>query len=258
MVKTRTLLRRLAVNFPKRLARPYHDYVGLMTGKLKEHTNRILLCLDLDETILDAVIDFKPDLVMTHHPLIYGTRHQVFLKDEKKKHLVEKLDALHIPVVSFHTNFDAGVGGMNDALAEALGLIDIAPLQGDTMARGGRLKTPMAIQDFAKHALLSLEVPYGLLLDYGKEIIEKVAIVGGGGSSTWKIAQEEGYDIYLSGDISHHTRRDIVIHQYNYLDLPHEVERIFMKRMESILHHIDPELQIKTVDHEWCPTVVSL
>lgn len=257
MVKTRTLLRKLAGPFPKRLAKPYHDYVGLMTGKLKEEVQKIYVCLDFDDTLLDDVKAFEPDLIITHHPLIYGTRAKVFDRDPKRKDLVEALDALGYPVVSFHTNFDEGQGGMNDALAEALGLLDIAPLENDLMARGGRLSAPMKVKDFAKYALLSLNLPYGLLLDYGKPVIEKVAIVGGGGSSTWKFAQDEGYDIFISGDIPHHARRAIVVHGFNYLDVPHEVEKIFMERMKSILLNIDSTLQIKTVDHEQCPTVIK-
>ena len=77
-MKTNKLLRKLAVNFPKSIKSP-GDYVGLMTGKLKDETNTILLCLDLDNEVYETMIEkgYKPDLILTHHPFIYGTKYAI-------------------------------------------------------------------------------------------------------------------------------------------------------------------------------------
>ena len=53
MIKTRTLLSKLSKKFPKRLARKNHDFVGLMAGKLPDSVQRIYLCLDFDQSILE-------------------------------------------------------------------------------------------------------------------------------------------------------------------------------------------------------------
>ncbi|MCF0117484.1 MAG: Nif3-like dinuclear metal center hexameric protein, partial [Bacilli bacterium] len=84
----------------------------------------------------------------------------------------------------------------------------------------------------------------------GTKEIKKVAIVGGGGSSSWRKAQKEGYDIFLSGDIPHHVRRDIILAKYNYLDLPHEIEKVFMPTMKDLLLKIDSTFDILIIDHE--------
>ena len=55
-MKTNKLLRKLAVNFPKSIKSP-GDYVGLMTGKLKDETNTILLCLDFDNEVYEIMIE---------------------------------------------------------------------------------------------------------------------------------------------------------------------------------------------------------
>jgi len=256
MIKTKTLLAKLAKRFPKRLAAPYHDYVGLMCGKLPETISKVFLCLDMDTSLLELVKSEQPDLIICHHPFIYGTLTRVLKNDQKKKALVEALQALNIPVLSFHTNFDAGSGGMNDALAAALGLQDIHPLVGDTMARAGRLETPMPVEVYAKLVKKQLNVPYGLLIAKGKPMIETVAIIGGGGSSSYSVAQSEGIDLYISGDVPHHIRRGIVLDGYNYLDLPHEIEKIFMPTMREIILNIDPLMEIVTVDHEQLPKVI--
>lgn len=257
MIKTSTLLAKLSKQFPKRLAKKNHDYVGLMAGKLPKSIQRIYLCLDFDQTILDDAIAYKPDLIITHHPLVYGTRSRIFKRDIAKKELVLFLDQMNLPVYSFHTNFDEGQGGMNDALAGKIGLIDIHPLIGDEMGRGGKLENPLEINDFAKLVKDRLNAKYGLLVASGVKTIRSAAIVGGGGSRSWRVAKEEGYDIYISGDAPHYVRRDIILNQYNYLDLPHEIEAIFMDRMKEILLSIDPSLEIKIVNHEVQPEVIK-
>ena len=255
-MNTKSLLKKLAKRFPKRIAKENHDYVGLMTGKLPEEVHKILLLLDCDWEIFPKIKEIKPDLVLTHHPLIYGTRAKVFKYDPTKKELCDALDAINVPVYSTHTNFDSGIGGMNDALAEELGLIDIKAPEKDPMMRGGRLVKPMKVEDFAKFAKEKFNVDYSLLISTGKPVVESVAVVGGAGSGRWRIAKEAGYDIFISGDVPHHVRREIVNGKYNYLDMPHEIEKMFMPQMKKLLSEIDSSLEIITIDHEKLPKII--
>lgn len=256
MIKTNVLLLKLAKKFPKRIAKKHHDYVGLMTGKLPEKVNNILLCLDFDETVYELIKDKHYDFIITHHPFIYGTKSRVFKYDEKKKELCDKIDNLNMPIYSMHTNFDEGIDGMNDSLIKKLGCKNIyAPIK-EPMMRIGELENEMNINDFAKYAKKSFNVEYGLLINKGNSTIKKVAIIGGGGSRSFKIALEEGADIYISGDAPHHIRRDVILNNYNYLDLPHEIEKIFMPTLKNILLEIDNSLVIDIIDHEKEPTFI--
>ena len=255
-MNTRLLLRQLAKRFPKRYAKMNHDYVGLMTGKLPEEVHKIILCLDFDWEVLPLIKENVPDLIITHHPFIYGTKYQVFKFDKRKEELCREIDALGVPVYSMHTNFDTGKDGMNDALAEALELTNVYAPEKEIMMRIGELKEAMPVEEFAKFAKAKLNVDYGLLIDEGKPIVKKVGIIGGGGSRDWPVARDEGCDIYISGDVSHHIRRDIVNEKFNYLDLPHEIEKIFVPQMKKILLSIDPTLEVLMVDHEELPKVI--
>lgn len=252
------LFRELAKRFPKSI-RSRGDRVGLMTGILPENINSILLCLDFDEEVLTLVkkMDKKPDLILTHHPFIYGTRVRVLSHDDAKRYVCEEIDKLGIPVYSMHTNFDTGRDGMNDALANALGLKNIKPLEFCKMARGGELETPMEIHDFALYANKCFNIEYSHLINAGTKTIKTVAMIGGGGSREFKIAQKEGYDIFISGDIPHHARRDVIANHYNFLDCSHEIEKIFMPQMKKLLLEIDPTLNIEIVDHEVIPELIK-
>ena len=255
-MKTKTLLNKLAKRYPKRLAKAWNDYVGLMCGKLPIEVNRIVLCLDFDRFIYKEAKAFKPDLIITHHPFIYGSKKEVLESDASKKDLYLKLEKDNIPVYSMHTNFDDGIGGMNDALSLALGLQDIYTPSSCPSMRIGYLAKKMEIEDFCYYAKTRLNINYGLLTKGNDKAIKKVGIVGGGGSGFYKTAIEEGCDIYISGDASHHIRREILIEEFNYLDLPHEIEKIFMPQMYSLLKEIDPSFEILIIDHEKEPQVI--
>ena len=257
-METIKLFRELAKRFPKSI-KSRGDRIGLMTGKLPDQINHILLCLDFDEEVLNMVrkMEKKPDLILTHHPFIYGPRQHVLKRSEIKRNVCEGIDALGIPVYSMHTNFDTGRDGMNDALARALNLQDIKRLELCPMARGGRLEKPMEIHEFALYANKCLKVEYSHLINAGKKIIETVAIIGGGGSREYSCALKEGYDIYISGDTPHYIRRDVIAAHYNYLDVSHEIERIFMPQMKKILLEIDPTLEVEIIDHEVIPELIK-
>ena len=256
-MNTIRLLRNLAKRFPKSI-KSRGDRIGLMTGKLKEETKRIVLCLDLDDVSFNIIKEnkYNPDLILTHHPFLYGTRHQIFLHDEVKKRLCLEVDEHDIPVYSMHTNFDTGKDGMNDALAEALGLINIKPLEFYHMARGGELPHEMEIHEFAKYVNEKLQIEYSTLVHGGTDKIKKVAIIGGAGSRRYDVAQKEGYDILVSGDAPHHVRREILAYKFNYLEVAHEVEKIFVKQMKKILLEIDPTLEVVSIDHEELPELI--
>lgn len=255
-MKTNLLLRKLANRFPKRFAKMNHDHVGLMTGKLPSEVSKIILCLDLDYEVLPLVKENKPDLIITHHPFIFGSKFKVFKYDKLKEALSNEMDSLGVPVYSMHTNFDTGKDGMNDALSEALGLVNIYAPEKNIMMRCGELVEPMPIEEFANFAKAKLNMDYGLLIAEGNQMIKRVGIIGGGGSRSWPLAKDEGCDIYISGDAPHYVRRDIVNNHYNYLDFPHEVEKIFMPQMKKLLLSIDPTLEILMVDHEELPKVI--
>lgn len=257
-MKTRTLLTKLGRLYPKRIALKNKDYVGYMAGQKVEEVKKIVLLLDLDEIVFAEALSHKPDLILTHHPFIYGTRAKVFARDEKKKEFALWLDTLPTMVYSIHTNFDEAPNGMNDALAEKLELTNIKPLEMEPMARGGYLPHSMNLEEATNYVINKLELDYGLLVAGDKDReVKKIAIIGGGGSSSWRAAMIEGYDLYISGDVRHHVRRGVMNAGYNYFDVPHEVENIFLVKMKEVLLSIDPTFEVISIRHEKPPIVVK-
>lgn len=240
--------------YPKSVACP-GDFIGLQTGKFRKETNTILVCLDFDNDVFNKVKNEKIDLILTHHPLIYGKRKEVLKFDPVKRALVKTIDKLKIPVYSMHTNFDTGVDGMNDNLAKAIGLRNVKSLKADPMIRGGNLKEAMEINAFARYVKKALNLPNVYLISRGKKMVKKVAICGGAAGGCFKMALDEGYDVYVSGDAPHHIRHDVNCYQFNYIEIWHEAEQIFIPVMARRLKTLDKKLKIITVNQPY-PKVI--
>lgn len=251
-MKTSKLLYHLRRDFPKRIACK-GDFIGLQTGKLKKEINTIVICLDFDDDIFNKIKEQNVDLILTHHPLIYGKRKEVLDFDKVKNKLVHTIDKLHIPVYSMHTNFDASSLGMNVALANSLKLKNIRTLDNDNekMMRGGELDKEMDAIEFAKYVKKQLKLPAVYLINRGKKKIKSVAICGGAGGGMFRVPMEEGYDIYVSGDAPHHIRHDINCYHYNYLEIMHEAEQIFVPTMKEYLKNLDKDLKIIALGQDY-------
>lgn len=244
------LMRALWKKYPRSAAFE-DDFIGLQVGKLKANIDRIMVCLDFDETIFETALQFKPDLILTHHPFIYGKLKEVLERDIQKKELVSRLRSeIGCPIVSMHTNFDNAPDGMNDVFAFQLGLINVYRNPNMEMMRIGELPEAMSIEVFMNYLVDKARISYASLVNAGSETIHKVGFICGGGSGYFKEAMKEECDVYISGDCPHHVRREIVRYGMNYIDIPHEVERIFIPKMKDVLLEICPELDVLEVDHE--------
>jgi dinuclear metal center YbgI/SA1388 family protein len=104
------------------------DAVGLVTGDPDQQVRRVLLAVDPVQAVIDEAVTWGADLLVTHHPLLLRPVHSVAATDPKGRAvtaLVRAGIALHVA----HTNADVADPGVSDALATAVGLTDLRPLQ---------------------------------------------------------------------------------------------------------------------------------
>lgn len=113
-------------HFPLSLAEKW-DNVGLQLGDPNQAVDRVLVALDLDHTIMEVALREKADMVVTHHPVLFKPLKNLDYT-QPKIDLIKKLVKADIAVYSAHTNLDSAPAGLNQYLAEKLGLTDIKPL----------------------------------------------------------------------------------------------------------------------------------
>lgn len=126
MARVKDVIKIMDKCFPLNLAQKW-DNCGLMLGSPDKEVKKVLLCLDLDMTNLHQALAFKPDLVITHHPLLFNELKHIDYCTPRGQ-LIRELVLNDISVYSAHTNLDAAENGVNQILAEILGLKQIKPL----------------------------------------------------------------------------------------------------------------------------------
>ena len=100
------------------------DNAGLQIGLTAAEASGALLCLDVNEGIVDEAIEKGCNIVVSHHPLIFRGLKQITGADYVQR-AVMKAVKNDIAVISMHTNMDNAKGGVNYKMAEKLGLNDV-------------------------------------------------------------------------------------------------------------------------------------
>lgn len=97
------------------------DNAGLQVGLTEAEVTGALLCLDVTEAVVDEAVALGYNLIVSHHPLIFGG-----LKSITGRNYVERcvMKAIRhgVTICSHHTNMDNATGGVNYRMAEKLGL----------------------------------------------------------------------------------------------------------------------------------------
>ena len=166
---------------------------------------RVLIALDVTGEVADAAVDGEFDAVLSHHPLIFDPLRSLTPDDGTGAKLINLVRA-GIGVMSFHTRLDALNGGVNDMLAEALGLSDIEPFgdgEGVPMGRIGTLEHAVDPAEFGRTVKEALGAPGVLVAPCGRRC-SRVAVLGGEGRDCIMPARAAGADTLVSGRLGYH------------------------------------------------------
>ena len=193
--------------FPSSTAQSW-DQVGLVTGDLDQPIERILIALDPTLDVIADAVDAGANMLLTHHPLLLRGVNSVATTSGKGK-AVTSLVVSDIALYCAHTNADVAVGGVSDALAQALGLENIRTLtvsEGQNLGRVGEVREPMTLRRFAERvAQVMPQAPVGIRVSGDPErTIERVAVLGGAGDSEFQAVRDAEADVYVTADLRHH------------------------------------------------------
>lgn len=174
------------------------DNSGLLVGNPAASVKKIGIVLDITSDAVKYASESGIDLIVSHHPVIFRAA-KSFLDGDPAFMLAQN----GISAICAHTSLDIANGGVNDALAEALGFENAASFCGGEaeMLRAADIPETDG-ENLAK--LVSEKLSAGVrLADCGKRI-KKVALCGGSGGDFIEDAASAGCDAYITGDLSHH------------------------------------------------------
>ena len=106
------------------------DAVGLVCGDPAAEIHRVLLAVDCVPATVAEAVDIGAGLLLTHHPLLLTGVHSI-AADTPKGALLHRMVRSGVAHFVAHTNADVADGGVSDALAQRLALLDCRPLQPD-------------------------------------------------------------------------------------------------------------------------------
>ena len=249
------------LNFIETIAPPYMKYewdrVGLNCGRADAPVTKILVALDAFAEAVQEAKDVGAQLLVTHHALIWDGG---FVNDQTEwgKNVLTLLEN-GIAHINAHTNWDCALGGINDVLAETLGLTDISVVNpkgedGEGRAYGllriGNVPT-QSMQDFLATVKTALGCD-GLRYVNANVPVQRVAVGGGScGDELWE-AYQAGCDTFVTADIKYNQFRTAHEFGINLIDAGHfPTEDVVCKEVISYLIARFPELSVeKSTSHK--------
>lgn len=194
-VTVQEILQELKAFAPPELACSW-DNVGLLVDAGRP-VDKVLTALDITAAVVEEAAREGCQLIVSHHPVIF---------DPMKCITADDIPALllknGISGICMHTNLDAAPGGVNDTLADLLGIARESRRNfADDCGRIGAVAptTTAALARFCAETLHS-GVKY---VDSGKPVT-CLAEVSGAGGSYLQQAIDEGADCLVTGEAAHH------------------------------------------------------
>ena len=228
------------------------DNAGLQIGLTETEVSGALLCLDVNEKIIDEAISKQCNLVVSHHPLLFRGLKTISDADYVQRTVMKAIKN-NVAVVSMHTNMDNARDGVNYRMAEKLGLENVdffarKTVDGVEAGSGvvGELPEAMAANDFIALVKRTFGVECAMCNELLTRPIKKVAICGGAGDFLLGQAAETGADAFITGEMHYHvyfgTEQNIqicVIGHYQSEQYTSEIFRdIMAKECPDIRLHI--------------------
>jgi len=100
-----------------------YDNSGLLVGNRQDKVNAALVALDCTEEIIEEAIQEGCDLVIAHHPILFGNLNRLNGSNYVERTIIKAIKN-DIAIYAIHTNLDNVLAGVNQKLADTIGLSD--------------------------------------------------------------------------------------------------------------------------------------
>lgn len=178
------------------------DNSGLVVGNPSMVVTRVLFALDATLPVVREAVEYGAELIVTHHPLLFGGAKQIRY-DQPEGAVLQALLGAGVSLIAAHTNLDQAQGGTGDSLAAALGLTDVRPVEGSLYLRMGTLKEPTRAFSLLGRVNERLSAHARLYGD-PEATVRTVAVGAGAIGEEYALAAAAGAQAFVVGEIKHH------------------------------------------------------
>lgn len=235
--------------FPFNCAEPW-DNCGLQLGDPCREIRSIAFSLDATPRTIRFASEMDCELLITHHPVIMDPLRQITPATMTGLTLIAAARA-GVDVLSLHTNLDAARGGLNDYLAQTLGLKDVIIPLPAACARLGTLPRPGDLHSLAQIVARSLDIPAVRLVCEENREIQRVFCVSGSGMGFLKDALHHRADVMVTGDVRYHAAREALEMGMPVIDAGHfGLEKVAAGLMSEAFRKEFSEINVDVTCHQ--------
>lgn len=195
---------------PGRLAEDW-DNVGLLIGDRDRQVANVMTCLTITPESVEEAVARDVQFIVAHHPLPFRPLKRI-TGDTVQGRMLLRIIEHRIAVYSPHTSFDSAEQGINQRLAEGLGIMDLQPLQpieddpdGLGAGRFGTLETPIALSRFIDAVKRFLRLEGLHYVGSSDQTVKTVAVGCGSAGQFLPPAIMAGCDCLVTGETNFHT-----------------------------------------------------
>jgi dinuclear metal center YbgI/SA1388 family protein len=237
------------------------DNVGLLVGDSKRQVERVMTCLTITPASCAEAVSQKADLIVTHHPLPFQPVRRLTTETTPGRLLLTLIQA-GIAVYSPHTAFDSAAEGINQQLAEGIGLAEIKPLLPSSSdatinlgsGRCGKFAAPLRLSEVASRLKSFLKIAGLHAVGPADALISTVAVACGSGGSFLEHAIRQDVDLLVTGETNFHTCLEAEANGVHLLLAGHFAsERFAVEKLAEVLASEFPRLQVWASEQEADP-----
>uniref|UniRef100_UPI003FF1330A Nif3-like dinuclear metal center hexameric protein n=1 Tax=Candidatus Fimivicinus sp. TaxID=3056640 RepID=UPI003FF1330A len=224
------------------------DNSGLLVGDSAQQVETLAVALDITPEAVHQAEKEGAQLFVSHHPVIFHAQKQ--FPAQEPAYLLARAG---MSAVCAHTCLDVAQGGVNDVLAEKLGLSAVKPVpseEGAPLLRIGAVQ-PMDTPTLAGEVSRRLKAAVRVASADAGRLITRVAVCGGAGADLMAQAKAAGADAYVTGDANHHEFLDALQMELTLLAAGHyETENPVVDVLARRLSSRFPELRVVRIPQE--------
>lgn len=244
------------------------DNSGLQVGDPGWQVSKILIALDVTGKALAEAEKLGCDMLIAHHPLIMSPEKQIDFSRMPGTAVLTSARS-RIAIVCAHTNLDKARDGLNDYLAQKIGVFCTDVFLADAMenessgqvpgiGRIGQLGGSMTLEQLACRIKEKLGISRVRIIGNPGDMVSTAVLCSGSGGALTTQFLGSGMDVYITGDLKYHEARDIESHGKSAVDVGHfssefiAVE-LLKNRLGQMFDALGYEIVINAYDQEQDP-----
>ncbi len=225
------LINYLGEKIPSSLSEPWDNDGDMVVPDRNVSVTGVLCALDCTTGAIEYAKAQGCNVILTHHPLIFKPLSRLTDTDSVGKRVLDCAKN-GIAVLSYHTRLDSLAGGVNDCLAQAIGLANVVSFL--PYGRLGEVQE-QTFEDFSAHVASALDTQE-LALVKAAPTVRKVALVSGSGKDEIYDVLRAGADTFLTGEANHSAMLDCKELGLNLICATHyATERVVLPFLQELV-----------------------